>query len=284
MALIRCWGDMDCVRLNNGAKMPRVGMGTFPLDGIKVAELIRSAVALGYRHFDTASAYHNEKWVGRGIRFSWVRREELWITTKLSNHEQRAGNVRRAFEDSLGRLGLSYVDLYLMHWPNPGTYLASWTAMEQIYRAGLVRAIGVCNFHQHHLEELKAVAEIIPAVNQVELHPLLAQRSLVDYCEKAGIQVEAYSPVARMHEKLIGHPVLVEIAARHGRTVPQIVLRWDYQNGVVTIPKTASRRRLKENIGICDFCLSDEEMVRICGLDEGFRVRHDPDHCDYSKL
>ena len=284
MAMIFNNGKVKCVILNNGVKMPLIGMGTFPLDGIKLVLLIQAAIALGYRHIDTASAYHNEKWIGRAIRFSGLRREELWITTKLSNDEQRAGNVRRALENSLGRLGLPYVDLYLMHWPNPDTYLASWKAMEKIYDAGLARAIGVCNFHQHHLERLIEVAGVIPAINQVELHPLLSQRHLVEYCRKAGIQIEAYSPVARMHDKLIKHPVLVQIARGHSRSVPQIILRWDYQDNVVSIPKTASLRRLKENIGICDFVLSGEEMAMIHALDERFRVRHDPDNCDFTKL
>jgi len=275
---------MECRVLNNGVKMPVVGMGTWPLNGLKLALLVRMAARLGYRHFDAASAYQNEKWLGRGIRFSGVKREHLWITTKLSNHEQRIGNIRKAFENSLKRLELDYVDLYLMHWPNPETYLASWAGMEAVYKEGFARAIGVCNFHQHHLEKLMDVAEIVPAVNQVELHPLLSQRSLTVYCKGLGIQMEAYSPVARMHERLISNPCLAGMALRYGKTVPQVILRWDYQHGIVSVPKSASTVRLKENISIFDFCLAEEEMGQIDQMNENFRVRHNPDNCDFSKL
>jgi len=275
---------MRSVILNNGISMPIIGMGTWPLNGIKLSLLAWTAARLGYRHFDTASAYHNEKWLGKGIRFSGIKRADLWITTKLSNEEQRSGDVEIALKNSLERLGMTYVDLYLMHWPNPDTYLASWKMMEALYKNGLARSIGVCNFHQHHLERLLPLAEVIPAVNQIELHPLLSQSALAAFCESCNIHVSAYSPVARMHARLINNPDLVDLAKYHNKTVPQVILRWDYQNGIPVAIKSSSVVRLRENISILDFCLSANEMNMINRLDENFRVRHNPDTCDFSIL
>lgn len=275
---------MNNITLNNGIEMPLVGMGTFPLKGLKLALLVRKAVKLGYCSFDLASAYGNEKWFGHGMKFCGKHRSELFITTKLSNTDQRCGDIRYAFQNSLTRLGIKYLDLYLMHWPVPNLYLLSWKQMEVLYKEGLVRAIGVCNFHQHHLKNLLDIADVIPAVNQVELHPLLSQFDLVKFCKRAGIQVEAYSPVARMHDKLIMNEILVSIANQHQKTVPQIILRWDFQHGIVSVPKSSNPDRLKENISIFDFNLSDEEMKLIDLLNIDFRVRYDPDHCDFSKL
>ena len=280
----RNFGKFPCVKLNNGIEMPLVGLGTFSINGLKLAWLVRKAVKLGYRGFDTASAYHNEKWLGRGLRFSFRKRGELFITTKLSNGDQRGGDIRTAYNNSMSKLGLKYIDLYLMHWPNPETYLKSWKQMEVLYQKGLVRAIGVCNFHTHHLEKLLKIAEVVPAVNQVELHPLLAQTNLVEMCSKHGIRVTAYSPFARMNERLIKNKVLIAIANNHKKTVPQIILRWNFQNQVISIPKSSNPDRLKENISILDFVLSEKEMLLIDDLNENFRVRHDPDNCDYSKL
>lgn len=270
--------------LNNGVGMPLIGMGTWPLNGCRLMFLIRKATKLGYRSFDTASAYGNEKWLGRGIKFSGKPRENLFITTKLSNFEQRDGDVRRAFKKSLKKLGLKYLDLYLIHWPNPDTYLRNWKQMEMLYREKLTRAIGVCNFHQHHLKSLLEIADVIPAVNQVELHPLLSQSSLVAFCKELGIQVIAYSPIARMHEKLIKNETIVAIAKKYKKTVPQIILRWDYQHGIVSVPKSQNPIRLKENITIFDFVLTNSEMDSIDKLDANFRVRHNPDTCDFTKL
>ena len=264
--------------------MPVLGMGTYPLKGLKLARLVRKAVRLGYRSFDLATAYRNEKWFGRGLRFCGKHRKECFITTKLSNKDQRRGEVRAAFQGSLTRLGIKYLDLYLIHWPVPDLYVSSWKQMEVLYREGLVRAIGVCNFHEHHLKKLLENADVMPAVNQVELHPLLSQGNLVAFCKERGIQIEAYSPVARMHDKLIKNEILVSIANQHKRTVPQVILRWDFQHGIVSIPKSSHPARLKENIGIFDFNLSDEEMKLIDLLNIDFRVRYDPDNCDFSKL
>jgi len=275
---------MNAITLNNGTDMPLVGMGTYPLNGLGFAMLVRKAVRMGYRSFDLASAYGNERWFGRGMRFCGKRRSELFVTTKLSNTEQRRGDVRAALQNSLARLGMKYVDLYLMHWPVPELYVSSWKQMEVLYREGVARAIGVCNFHQQHLKALLDAADVIPAVNQIELHPLLSQSGLVKVCKKEGIQVEAYSPFAQKHDRLIKNEVLATIAGRHQRTVPQVILRWDLQKGIVSVPRSSNPARLRENISIEDFALSDEEMNRIDLVNADFRVRCDPDNCDFSKL
>jgi methylglyoxal/glyoxal reductase len=276
--------EMGHLILNNGVAMPWIGMGTWPLNGFNLALLIRKAAQYGYISFDTASAYGNETWVGRGIRFCGIKRDRLFITTKLSNREQRAGNVGKALRSSLKKLGLTYVDLYLMHWPNPETYIASWRHMEKLYRDGLARSIGVCNFHPHHIIRLLENSEVVPSVNQVELHPLLSQSKLRAFCRERSIQLLAYSPVARMHEKLILNETIVRLARQHKKTVPQIILRWDYQHGIASVPKSGNSGRLKENISIFDFTLSENEMADIDQLNIDFRVRHDPDTCDFTKL
>ena len=261
-----------------------IGMGTFPMNRLKLALIVRKAVNVGYCSFDTAAAYGNEKWLGRGIQFCGRSRAELFITTKLSNRSQRTGDVRTALQNSMSRLGLKYLDLYLMHWPNPETYLESWKQMEALYREGLVRAIGVCNFHEHHLERLLEIADVVPAVNQVELHPLLSQPSLVEFCKKLGVTITAYSPLARMNGRLIENRPLIDIAKKYKKTVPQVILRWDCQNGIVSIPRSSNRSRLKQNISIFDFNLQEDEMDAINRLNINFRVRYDPDNCDFSKL
>lgn len=275
---------MENIRLNNGIEMPVIGLGTWPLNGWELMFVVRGAIRLGYRSFDTASAYGNEAWLGRGIRFFGRHREDLFITTKLSNAEQRSGDIRGAFQNSLKKIGLSYVDLYLMHWPNPDTYFKSWKQMELLYKEGLTRAIGVCNFHQHHLQSLLEIADVIPALNQVELHPLLSQANLVFFCKEISIRVEAYSPFARMHEKLIKNEMIVAIAKKYKKTVPQIILRWDYQHGIVSVPKSKNQKRLKENLSIFDFSLSESDMALIDAMNMDFRIRHNPDRCDFSKL
>jgi diketogulonate reductase-like aldo/keto reductase len=276
--------SINHIKLNNGVEMPFIGLGTFPMNGLNLALIIRKAVKMGYRSFDTASAYGNEKWLGRGIRICGKRRSDLFITTKLSNHDQRIGDVKAAFQNSMLRLGMKYLDLYLMHWPNPETYLNSWKQMEALYKEGLVRAIGVSNFHRHHLERLLEIADVIPVINQVELHPLLSQTDLVEFCEKSKIKISAYSPLARMNEKLIKNKVLIDIAGEYKKTVPQIILRWDYQHQIVSIPKSSNPIRLKQNISIFDFNLSENDIDLIDQLNVNFRVRYDPDNCDFSKL
>jgi len=277
---------MQIIKLNNGLKMPILGLGTWPMNRFELVKAVYYAIRFGYTSIDTSSAYGNEKWLGRALRIMRLlsNSKNIFITTKLSNAEQRNGNVRLALNNSMKRLNVKCIDLYLMHWPNPETYLDCWRQMEVLYNEGLVKSIGVCNFHEHHLEELLKIATVIPAINQIELHPLLSQIELRSYCSSKGITVEAYSPVARMNPKLIKNDILLKIAILHSKTVPQIILRWNVQHEIVVIPKSSSPIRLGENINIFDFKLSTEEMQSIDGLNENFRVRHNPDTADFSRL
>jgi diketogulonate reductase-like aldo/keto reductase len=270
---------MPCVRLNTGADMPLVGLGTYPMSGFPLAAAAVQALRAGYRRFDTASAYGNERGLGMALKTAprLAVGEPLFLTTKLSNREQREGTVRAALAGSLRRLGVPRVDLYLMHWPLPDRITDCWRQMEELFHEGAVGAIGVCNCHPHHLDRLLRGASVVPAVNQVELHPLLSQKPLLDYCRARGIVVEAYSPFARMHPRLVRHPELMKMAERYGKTVPQIILRWDVQQGIPAAPKTSHRRRLAENLAVFDFELTARDMEILDGLNEEFRVRYNPD-------
>lgn len=255
-----------------------LGLGTYPMNGPRLAWTVAKARAAGYARFDTASAYGNERWLGRGLSLArpWMPSRPIFLTTKLSNDEQR-GDVRAALTGSLRRLGVAQVDLYLLHWPQPDTFLDAWRQMENLYREGLARAIGVCNFHSHHLDRLLEIAAVVPAVNQVERHPLLSQVPLLEYCRSRGIVLEAYSPMARMHPRLVRNPLLIEMARRHGKTVPQIVLRWNLQHGLPAVPKSSRWQGLKDNLAAFDFALEAVEMEQIDGLNEDFRIRFNPD-------
>ncbi|MEI6856499.1 aldo/keto reductase [Psychrilyobacter sp.] len=275
---------MKKIKFNNEMEMPLIGIGTWPMKGLTLLKAITYAFKSGYKKIDTASAYSNEKWIGLALKLNFKRRKDVFITTKLSNTSQRDGDIRKAFNVSLKRLGVKYVDLYLMHWPNPDTFIKSWKEMEKLYEEGLVKAIGVCNFQEHHLEELLKVAKIIPVINQVERHPLLSQKKLIEYCKNKKIIVEAYSPFARMDKKLIENETLVEISKKYNKEVTQIILRWNYQNDIPTVPKSSNKERIKQNIDILDFELKDCEMDKINLLNENYRVRHNPDNCDFTKL
>ena len=271
--------------LNNGLKMPIMGLGTYPLNRFKLIKAMWYAHKNGCISFDTSSAYGNERWLGIGIKILKIfGAKNIFITTKLSNASQRKGNIREALLDSMQRLDLKYIDLYLMHWPNPETYIESWKEMEKLYQEGLVKAIGVCNFHEHHLEKLLKVAEVIPVINQIELHPLLTQVPLKTYCESKGIKIQSYSPIARMNPKLIENNILVSIAKKYKKSVPQIILRWNIENNIITIPKSGSKNRIIENFNIFDFGLTAEEINDINNLNEDFRVRYNPDTVDYFKV
>ena len=273
------------VRLNNGLRYPQIGAGTFPLRGYSLLKAMYYAYKNGCVSFDTSPAYGNERWIGIGIKMlKLLGAKRIYVTTKLSNSGQRSGDVRAEFNSSLKRLGVTYIDLYLMHWPNPETYVEAWLEMERIYKEGHVGAIGVCNFHEHHLDKILEVAAVVPAVNQVELHPLLTQNKLREYCSGKGIQVQSYSPVARMDKKLIGNEALLLIANRHHKSVPQIILKWNIQSGLRVIPKSASSFKIKENFSLNDFVLTDVELKAIDSLNANYRVRYDPDNADFSKL
>lgn len=268
------------VTLNNGIKMPYFGLGLYNIpDGKPIIEVINYALELGYRLFDTASMYANEKGVGIAINNSAIPREEIFITTKVWNSEQGYDNTLRAFDSSLKRLGLEYVDLYLIHWPVKNKYKETWKALEKIYKEGRARSIGVSNFLIHHLKDILDNCEIVPSVNQIEFHPFLIQPELLEFCKKHDIQVEAWSPL--MHGRIFDEPLLKEIAKKYNKTIAQIVLRWDLQKDVITIPKSSNKERIKSNSEIFDFELSEEDMKSIDSLDRNYRIGADPDNFDF---
>lgn len=266
---------LSTVILNNGVSMPRFGLGTYEAKtGGEVEQAVRWAMELGYRSIDTASVYKNEDGVGRGLRESGIDREDVFLTTKVWNDDQGNQKTRQAIEQSLGRLGTDYVDLYLVHWPIPDLIESTWTAMEAIQRDGLAKAIGVSNFLVDHLERLLSFAEIPPAVNQIEFHPYLQQPQLVEFCREKQIQVEAWSPL--MRARVLDVPELKQIGEKHGKSPAQVTLRWQLQLGLVTIPKSAHRERIEANAQIFDFELSEEDMQIINALDRNERTGPDP--------
>lgn len=256
--------------------MPWFGLGVFKVEnGSEATESVKAAIKNGYRSIDTAAIYKNEEGVGIGIKESGVAREELFITSKVWNEDQGYETTLAAFEKSLERLQLDYLDLYLIHWPGKDKYKDTWRALEKLYKDGKIRAIGVSNFQVHHLEELLKDAEIKPMINQVEYHPRLTQKELRDYCKKQGIQLEAWSPL--MQGQLLDNEVLAQIAEKHNKSVAQVILRWDLQNEVVTIPKSIKEHRIIENADIFDFELSQEDMDKIDALNKDERVGPNPD-------
>lgn len=266
--------------LHNGVKMPIMGLGVWKVDnGEEASNAVKWALQAGYRMIDTAAAYKNEEGVGHGIKASGVAREEIFVTTKVWNSDQGYEKTLKAYDDSLQRLNLDYVDLYLIHWPVAGQFVDTWRAMEQLYKEGRVRAIGVCNFHQHHLEELMKTAEIKPMVNQIELHPQLTQEPLRSYCREQEIEVEAWSPLGQ--GKLLQDPVLVGIGERYQKTAAQVILRWDIQKQVITIPKSVNHDRILQNADVFDFELSSEELAKIDALNKNARFGADPDDFDF---
>lgn len=272
----------DTFTLHNGVKMPGFGLGVYKAaDGEEVINAIKYAVNAGYRAVDTAALYFNEDGVGEAIKQCGLPREELFITTKVWNSDQGYESTLEAFEKSRRKLDVDYIDLYLIHWPVKEKYKETWRAMEELYRAGKVRAIGVSNFHQHHIEDLMTTAEIKPMVNQIELHPLLSQVELRDYCRSQDIVVTAWSPLGRAH--LFEEPVLVKIAEKHNKSVAQVILRWHIQNEVMVIPKSAHEHRIIENGDIFDFELNRSDMEAINTLNKNSRFGQNPDnfHFDF---
>lgn len=270
--------------LHNGVKMPWFGLGVFKVEeGAEVVHAVKTAIKHGYRSIDTAAIYGNEEGVGQGIREgladSGLSREDLFVTSKVWNADQGYETTLAAFETSLEKLGLDYLDLYLIHWPVEGKYKETWRALETLYKAGRIRAIGVSNFHIHHLQDLLKETEIKPMVNQVEYHPRLTQVELQTFCKEQGIQFEAWSPL--MQGQLLEHPELQEIASKYGKSIAQVILRWDLQHGVVTIPKSIKEHRIIENAAIFDFALTAEDMSRIDALNQNHRVGPDPDNFDF---
>lgn len=274
----------DTTTLNNGVKMPWFGLGVFKVEeGPELINAVKSAIKHGYRSIDTAAIYENEEGVGQGIREAieetGISREDLFVTSKVWNADLGYESTIAAYETSLTKLGLDYLDLYLIHWPVEGKYKEAWRALETLYKKGRVKAIGVSNFQIHHLEDLMKDAEIKPVINQVEYHPRLTQKELQAFCQKHDIQLEAWSPL--MQGQLLDNDVLQQIAHQYGKTVAQVILRWDLQNGVVTIPKSTKEHRIIENSSVFDFELTQEDMERIDELNENLRVGPDPDHFDF---
>jgi diketogulonate reductase-like aldo/keto reductase len=263
-------------KLNNGVEMPYLGLGVFKSqEGDETYNAVMAAIEAGYRHVDTAAVYGNEVSVGRGIKDSGIKREDIFITTKLWNEEQRKGNQYNAFEESLKRLGVDYVDLYLIQWPVKGKYTESWKVLEKINKEGRARAVGVSNFHIHHLEDIFASSELVPAVNQVECHPELTQVELVKYCESKGIAFEPWSPLGA--GTLIENGVLKNIGGKYGKTTAQVILRWGLQRDFINIPKSVNKNRIIENSQIFDFELEQADMDAIFALNTGRRVGAHPD-------
>lgn len=264
--------------LNTGDQIPQLGLGVFKVDDDVCEQIVRDALEIGYRHIDTAMIYRNEAAVGRAIASSGIARDELFVTTKLWNSDQGATATPEALATSLELLGLEYVDLYLIHWPAPlrDEYVASWLALEELHQQGLVRAIGVSNFEPEHLERVLEEGSIVPAINQVELHPAFQQRKLRAFQEPLGIITEAWGPLGQGKYELSELPGLTEIAEAHGKSIQQIVLRWHLQEGVVVFPKTVRKERMMENLSVFDFELSPEEMTALAAMDADRRVGTHP--------
>ena len=261
--------------LANGVEIPVLGLGVYLSEpGRETQDAVAWALDLGYRHVDTAAVYHNEKDVGEAVRHSGVRREDVFVTTKLGNRDHGYDAALRAFEKSLKRLRLDYVDLYIIHWPVAQGRRESWRALERIYREGRAKAVGVSNYTVRHLEETLAHAEVAPMVDQVEFSPFLHQRDLLRYCEEHDIVVEAYSPLTR--GRRLSHPTITTVAQAHGKSPAQVLIRWTLQRGLVTLPKSVRRERIAENGAVFDFELSDDEMSALDGLNEDLHVAWDP--------
>jgi Aldo/keto reductases, related to diketogulonate reductase len=268
---------MQTKTLSNGVQIPVIGLGVFQTPPKDTVNAVNWALDCGYRHIDTAAAYGNEKEVAEGISRSGFDREDVFITTKLWNDDMRAGLVREAIATSLKNLGTDYIDLYLIHWPVAGKFVDSWKVMEEYYNKGVFKAIGVSNFHERHLDELIRASEIMPMVNQIELHPFLTQENLVRYNTELGIATECWGPLAR--GKVMGDETLARLAHKYGKTIPEIVLRWEFQRGLITIPKSAHKERIIDNIRIFNFILSDADMASISALNRNERAepRWNPD-------
>lgn len=263
--------------LSNGVKMPYLGLGVYKTEnGDEVIHAIHDAIDLGYRHIDTAAFYKNEDGVGQAIKESAIERENIFITTKVWNDDQGYENTLKAFDDSLNKLQMDYVDLYLIHWPVPNLYVETWKAMEELYQQGKIKAIGVCNCLEHHIDDIINTGTIAPMVLQNEFHPRLVQQHLLDYCKTKNIQYEAWAPL--MRGRILDNPTLVELAHKYGKTTAQIILRWDLQKDVITIPKSTHKERIASNANIFDFELSTEDIATIDSLDTEERTGAHPDN------
>ncbi|MDQ1677991.1 MAG: 2,5-diketo-D-gluconate reductase [Actinomycetota bacterium] len=269
------------IALNNGTEIPQLGFGVFQIEPERTKDATVAALEVGYRHIDTAEMYGNEKEVGEAVRASGIDRGEIFVTSKLNNSFHAYDAALGAFDGTLKALDIDYLDLFLVHWPLPGVgdFVETWKAMEKMYESGRVRAIGVSNFQPHHLRRVAQEATVTPAVNQVEIHPYLANEEVRAYDAEHGIATEAWSPIAQ--GKVLDDPTIVRIAENLGRTPAQVTLRWHVQRGDIVFPKSVTRERVEENFAIFDFELSGTDMTDITGLDRGERTGPDPDTFNY---
>jgi 2,5-diketo-D-gluconate reductase A len=270
------------ITLNNGVEIPQLGFGVYQVPPEQTKDAVQAALEVGYRHIDTAEMYGNEKGVGEGIRASGVPREEVFLTSKLNNGFHAHDDALKAFDGTLEALGSDYVDLFLIHWPLPGIdvdYVETWKALEEIYRSGRAKSIGVSNFKEHHLRKLFSDTEIRPVVNQIEIHPYLTQDGLRAFDADHEIATEAWSPIAQ--GKVLDDPTIVRVAERHGKAPAQVTLRWHIQRGDIVFPKSVTRSRVEENFDLFDFELSDDDMREITALNRDERTGPDPDTFNY---
>ena len=273
----------DTIKLNNGVEMPGFGLGVFQVENDATAKIVKNAIEVGYRSIDTAAIYGNEAGVGEGIKqalaSNGLKREELFVTSKVWNTGLSYDETIAAYEESLQKLGLDYLDLYLIHWPGKNKYAESWRALEDLYKEGKIKAIGVCNFNISHLQDLLKTARVTPVINQVEFHPSLQQLALRSFCQEHNIQLEAWAPL--MQGGLLEDQTIAKIAEKYGKSNAQVILRWDIQNGVVTIPKSVRKERMIQNADIFDFSLTEEEIEVINAMNLDKRVGPDPAEFDF---
>lgn len=270
------------ITLNNGISIPQLGLGVFQTsDGEETVDAVKWALQAGYRHIDTAKIYGNERSVGKGLRESGLKRREVFITTKLWNDDIRSGHTKQAFEESLDKLGTDYIDLYLIHWPAEG-WQKAWEDLGEIYEQRMVRAIGVCNFEEHHLQELRAISSLKPVVNQIESSPIFTNKKLIDYClGEYRTDVEAWSPLGGTGTNVLKDPRIIEIGQEYGKSAAQVIIRWHLQRGLIVIPKSIHKDRIQENYDVFDFTLTEEQMKVIESMDTGKRVGADPNNFDF---
>ncbi|MGX7125907.1 aldo/keto reductase [Enterococcus viikkiensis] len=267
---------MEQLKLNNGQTIPQLGLGVFKVeDSNDLKQAVDAALENGYRHFDTAAIYHNEAWLGEALAESDVKREDLFITSKVWNNNTTYDETIAAFHESLKKLQTDYLDLYLIHWPSEG-YNEKWRAMESLYNDGLIKSIGVSNFEKPHMEKLLTTAKVKPAVDQLETHPYFQQKEMNDYLKSLDIVHEAWGPLGQGKSNVLQDPVLVKIAEAHNKSVAQVILHWHLQRNIIVIPKSVHAERIAQNIDVFDFTLTDEEMSLIASIDKNQRGSGDP--------
>ncbi|MBO0488198.1 aldo/keto reductase [Vagococcus fluvialis] len=273
----------DKVVFNNGIEIPGLGLGVFQIPNEETAEVVKTGIINGYRLIDTAQIYGNEKGTGEGIKeglkITGLNREDLFVTSKVWNAHISKEEALNSFEESLKKLQLDYLDLFLIHWPGKDSFKESWLALEELYEAGKIRAIGVSNFEIHHLEELLSYAKVIPALNQIELHPKLSQKEIRDFCKQHDIKIQAWSPL--MQGQLLDHPIIKEIAKKHKKSTAQIILRWDIEQEILLVVKSVHENRMLSNSDVFDFKLDNEDMERLNSLNQSLRSGPHPDEFNF---